>query len=173
MKKIIVLVMAAMTMVSIASCKGNTTTETSDTSTTEIITTTMPTTELQFRINGRLKPVNSYAKLEEEFIQTLFTKGNTAYAIFDASELTTEILENRTPEVIIVERCISIITNEHKDGDARMLNYLEGNGYYIKHAEGYEDGTIMLTYFIYNANTQYYDDIVERYDFVLDTEYVD
>lgn len=172
MKKIIALVMAVASMLTIAACKNNASTETEITSTTAISTTTMPTTELQFRINGRLKPVNSYATLEKEFISTLPEKGYTACAIFDASELTTEMLESRTPEVIIIERCISIVTNEHKDGDARMLNNGD-NGWYIKHKEGYEDGTIMLSYFIYNANTQYYDDIVARYDFVLDTEYVD
>ena len=171
MKKIIALIAAITSMMAIASCKPATPTETSDISTTEIITTTMPSTEM-YRINGRLKPVNSYAPLEKAFISTLPEKGYVSSAIFDASELTTEMLESRTPEVTIIERCISIVTNANEEGDGKMLNY-EGNEYYIKHDKGIEDGTIMLTYFIYNPNTQYYDDIIERYDFVLDTEYAD
>ena len=170
MKKIIALIAAITSMIAISACKGNTPTETDTTSTTEIITTTMPSTEM-YRINGRLKPVNSYANLEKAFISTLHEKGYISSAIFDASELTTEMLESRTPEVTIIERCISIVTNANEEGDGEVLNY--NGGYYIKHDKGIEDGTIMLTYFVYNSETQYYDDIIERYDFVLDTEYAD
>ena len=170
MKKIIALITAITSMIAISACKGNAPTEMDTTTTTEIITTTVPSTQM-YRINGRLKPVNSYANLEREFISTLPAKGYISTAIFDASELTTEMLESRTPEVAIIERCISIVTNANEEGDGKMLNY--DGGYYIKHDKGIEDGTIMLSYFIYNPNTQYYDDIIERYDFVLDTEYVD
>ena len=158
MKKVIALITAITSVIIMSACNGSTSTETSATET--------------YLINGRLKPVNSYVELEREFISTLPKKGITSSIIFDASELTMEMLESRTPEVVIIERCISIVTNKHEDGDGKMLNY-KGNGYYIKHDAGYEDGTIMLTYFIYNPNTQYYDDIIERYDYVLDTEYVD
>ena len=172
MKKIIALLITITSMLTYASCKGNNdhTTEMDTTATTEIITTTVPSTQM-YRINGKLKPVNSYTALEREFISTLPEKGYISTAIFDASELTTEMLESRTPEVIIIERCISIVTNANEEGDGKVLNY--DGGYYIKHDKGIEDGTIMLTYFVYNPNTQYYDDIIERYDFVLDTEYAD
>lgn len=157
MKKVIALIMTIIATVTYVSYKGN------DASTREM-------TEM-YRINGRLKPVNSYIELEKEFIASLPEKGIESAIIYDASELTMEMLESRTPEVVIIERCVSIITNAKEDGDAKMLNY--DGGYYIKHSKGYEDGTIMLSYFIYNPNTQYYDDIIERYDFVLDTEYAD
>lgn len=170
MKKIIALLTAITSMLAVAACKGNITTETNDISTREISTREIATTEM-YRINGRLKPVNSYAELEGKFISTLPEKGYVSSAIFDASELTTEMLESRTPEVTIIERCISIVTNANEEGDGKMLNY-DGD-YYIRHDKGIEDGTIMLTYFIYNSETQYYDDIIERYDFVLDTEYAD
>ena len=35
------------------------------------------------------------------------------------------------------------------------------------------DGTIILTYLVYNPNTTYTDDIIERYDFCLDREFED
>ena len=165
MKKAIALLMAITSMLTYASYKGNEPREMNDISTREMSTTEM------YRINGRLKPVNSYTALEREFISTLPEKGYVSSIIFDASELTTEMLESRTPEVVIIERCISIVTNANEEGDGKMLNY--DGGYYIKHDKGIEDGTIMLTYFVYNPNTQYYDDIIERYDFVLDTEYAD
>lgn len=170
MKKIIALLMAITSMLAYASCKGNEPREMNDISIRETYTREISTTEM-YRINGKLKPVNSYTALEREFISTLPEKGYVSTAIFDASELTTEMLESRTPEVVIIERCISIVTNANEEGDGKMLNY--DGGYYIKHDKGIEDGTIMLTYFIYNPNTQYYDDIIERYDFVLDTEYAD
>lgn len=170
MKKIIALIAAITSMIAIASCKGNAPTEINDISTMEISIREIAATEM-YRINGRLKPVNSYAALEKAFISTLPEKGYVSCAIFDASELTMEMLESRTSEVIIIERCISIVTNANEEGDGKMLNY--DGGYYIKHDKGIEDGTIMLTYFIYNSETQYYDDIIERYDFVLDAEYAD
>ena len=169
-KKIIALLMAITSMLTYASCKGNEPREMNDISTRETYTREISTTEM-YRINGRLKPVNSYADLEREFISTLPEKGYISTAIFDASELTTEMLESRTPEVVIIERCVSIVTNANEEGDGKVLNY--DGGYHIKHDKGIEDGTIMLSYFIYNPNTQYYDDIIERYDFVLDTEYAD
>ena len=172
MKKIITLIMAITSILTISSCKGNDsfTTEMSEKQISVTETKTASTMEM-CRINGKWKSVNSYADLEREFISTLPAKGYVSSAIFDASELTTEMLESRTPEVVIIERCISIVTNAKEEGDGKVLNY--DGGYYIKHDKGIEDGTIMLSYFIYNPNTQYYDDIIERYDFVLDTEYAD
>ena len=172
MKKIITLLMAITSILTIASCKGDNgfTTEMPEQQISVTETKTASTTEM-YRINGKWKSVNSYAEIEREFISTLPENGYVSSAIFDASELTTEMLESRSSEVVIIERCISIVTNANEEGDGKMLNY-DGD-YYIKHDKGIEDGTIMLSYFIYNPNTQYYDDIIERYDFVLDTEYVD
>ena len=97
--------------------------------------------------------------------------------IYDTDELTAEILENRTKQdSIIIERVIGMVTNREQDGDGIVLNTSDTVYNYISYRSvDFEtcDGTIILTYFVYNPGTDYVDDIMERYDFVLDREYED
>ena len=131
----------------------------------------MPATETSppryFEFNGHVRDIGDYSTTEEAFL-----KGNPDYVLYDASKLTTEILENRKGTVI-VERCVGLVTETHNNKHGIILNdndsYISYNGFEEKLCEG----TIVVTYFVYNANNNYIDDITERYDFVVCREYED
>lgn len=107
----------------------------------------------------------------------LYENGYEYMLIYDTDELTAEILENRTQQdSIIIERVIGMVTNREQDGDGIVLNTTDAEHNYISYRSvDFEtcEGTIILTYFVYNPGTDYVDDIMERYDFVLDREYED
>lgn len=110
--------------------------------------------------------------IEDNFISELSRQygDGTHFAIYGANELTKEILEHRTEwDKIVIERCIGIVTNEEHIGDGKILNINDSFNYICYNSVNFEKpkGTIILTYFIYNPNSNYIDDIMERYDFVL------
>lgn len=88
--------------------------------------------------------------------------------ICDSADLTIEDLQNRNGKLII-EKCIGRVENADKDG--RVLNYTDPDYYYISYrsVEDCKEGDIVLTYFIYNPDTNYEDDILERFDYVIDS----
>ena len=76
----------------------------------------------------------------------------------------------------IVERAIGIVTNRERQGDGKILNTDDDYYNYISYRNvdfNTCDGTIVLTYLIYNPDTSYTDDIIERYDFCLDRNFED
>ena len=87
------------------------------------------------------------------------------------------MLTNRTNlQRAIVERVIGIVTNKERKSDGRILNtdseqynYISYNGCDLE----YTTGTIIVTYLMYNPNTNYEDDIIERYDYILDKKFED
>ena len=92
--------------------------------------------------------------------------------VYDSSELTLELLINRN-ENLIIEKCIGEVINS--EGNGRVLNgNYDGNFdseyYYINYSsvEGADTGDIILTYFIYNPDTNYDDDILLRFDYIID-----
>lgn len=91
--------------------------------------------------------------------------------IYDSSELTYEMLQERDGKIII-EECIGMVTDK-TTGAGKVLNTSEG--YYINYSQvdGINDGTIILTYFIYNPDTNYEDDILYRFDYIIDREFED
>lgn len=93
--------------------------------------------------------------------------------VYDSDELTLDTLENRNGKVI-VERCYSVVTDAH-NGIGKVLNVSDKNFNYISYSrcEGIREGTLMLTYLVYNPDTNYCDDIVERYDCVVSHELED
>lgn len=131
-----------------------------------------------YLINDSYKAVNAYEELEEDFI-TFCEDNYDDISIYDTDELfsETEILENRIEnDSIIIERVIGMVTNRNREGDGIILNTSNTNYDYISYRNvdfEINDGTIILTYLIYNPNTNYVDDVIERYDFVLDREYED
>lgn len=88
--------------------------------------------------------------------------------VYDSSKLTIEDLQNRDGKIFI-EECIGVVTAN--DGSGKLLNC--NSGYYISYAsvENAEVGDVVLTYFIYNPDTEYEDDIIARYDYIIDTGY--
>lgn len=92
-----------------------------------------------------------------------------AIEIVDSADLSLEDLENRKGKIII-EKCIGVV--ENSDGDGRVLNCADPDYYYISYrsVEDFQEGDTILTYFIYNPDTNYTDDILERFDYVIDRE---
>lgn len=130
-----------------------------------------------YLINGTQKTVADYTDIEAKVISYLNSKGYTSLLILDTEDMTTDILENRKDNgVLVIERVIGIVTNKEKDGDGIILNTSDEYHDYISYRSvDFEtsNGTIILSYFIYNPNTNYFDDVIKRYDFVLDREYED
>lgn len=91
-------------------------------------------------------------------------------------DITENLLLSRTEgNRLIVERAIGIVTNAERQGDGKILNAIDGCDYISYRNVDFQtcDGTIILTYLIYNPDTTYTDDIIERYDFCLDREFED
>lgn len=122
------------------------------------------------------KPINSYESLElnvRYLLEHEEVSLDEEYVIYDTGELTPEILENRTSrDVLIIERVIWQIV----DGttfDVKILNTNEAKNYtfYRYTYLPVTEGTILVSYLIYNPLTDRVDDIANRYDFILDTRY--
>lgn len=92
-----------------------------------------------------------------------------AIEIIDSADLSLEDLENRKGKIII-EKCIGVV--ENSDGDGKVLNCYDSNYDYISYrsVEDFQVGDTILTYLIYNPDTSYTDDILERFDYVIDRE---
>lgn len=93
------------------------------------------------------------------------------FPIYDSSELSLWDFENRNGRKII-ERVFALVTSP--SGKAKQL----GGGEWFIDYESYTDsrifeGTVMLSYFVYNPDSNFCDDYLQRYDFVLSREYED
>lgn len=133
-----------------------------------------PNSSVMVEINGRNHEVSGFQEIEESLLSLLDAAGAEEIRLYDCSELTMDILENRQGTTI-VERCIGLVTNA-QTGDGKILNLPEGSGDYISYRGVYhpvDDGTVILSYMVYSPDNNYFDDIVERYDFVLDREWED
>ena len=122
---------------------------------------------------GRLPyVVDDYTEIEELFIMELTEKGLGSYQMYDASELTAEILENRNG-ITIIERCVGFV-EDSVQGDGVILNAYDPQYNYISYrscGQEVRDGTILVSYMVYNPDTTYIDDIIERHDFVICRDY--
>lgn len=90
-----------------------------------------------------------------------------SYMIYDASELTPEILDDRVDtNTVVIERCIGVVTDK-ETGAGMILN--QSGGYYIsyRNTPNIQKGSIVVSYMVYNPNNNFVDDIIERYDFVI------
>lgn len=116
-----------------------------------------------------------WREIEDCFIEDVLASMPYEYKLYDASELSAEILENRNG-MVIVERCIGFVTNK-TTGDGKVLNPYNKDADYIAYRsvtdQKYYDGTVFISYMIYNPENNYIDDITERYDFVLCREWED
>jgi hypothetical protein len=151
MKKIIALIMACALL---GGCSATQTTTPNTTPQIESVT----------EIN------TPYENIENTFATTMHSKGYDNFKIYELSALTSEILETRTEQdVLIVERCIGEVVNNK--GDGKILNANENFDYicYEGHLpeESEKVGTKVVTYLVYNPDTNYIDDITERYDYVV------
>lgn len=101
---------------------------------------------------------NSY-DFEPTVINAKSNANDNICEIYDTEDLTEDILTNRQGKLII-EKCIGTVIDDEKNGSLE-------NGSYIS----YENvdcvkGNTIVTYLIYNPDTNYTDDVVNRFDFV-------
>lgn len=110
------------------------------------------------------KQVNQCSQVQ--FYDSMIQNANTI-EIYDASEMTEEILTNRNGK-IIVEKIIGKVTNYKLDG--KILNCNANNEGYInyKRVDGAKKGDKIVTYYIYNPFTNTPDDVLTRLDFIID-----
>lgn len=90
--------------------------------------------------------------------------------VFDTSEYTADRLRNRDGKIMI-EECISIVEGAESDGAlyGSILNCGNPEYDYIGfRGIDVEIGDVVLTYFIYNPDTEFEDDILCRFDYVID-----
>lgn len=107
---------------------------------------------------------------EDTLIMGLSEKYQCDISIDDCADITLEELEHRSGSgEVIVERCVGRVLNENLDGvilDAPDAgNYISYRSY-----QGNDpicEGTLMITYLVYNPETNYCDDIIDRYDCVV------
>jgi hypothetical protein len=131
-----------------------------------------------FHINDDEKDIGDYQHIEDAFFSHIESSGIYDYEVYDASELSTDILESRNGKTII-ERCVGFVTDD-TDGNEHgvVLNAFDPDFNYIGYRECAEvlclnEGTVVVSYMIYNPDNNFIDDITERYDYVVCREYED
>ena len=132
------------------------------------------TTEHYYKINGNIQNVGSYDDITGEFLDNYDYHGRKIEQVYETDELTGERLKSRNG-ALICELCVGIVTDA-TSGDGRVLNTNDDYYNYISYSrfdQPYTDGTVIVTYLVYNPENNYEDDIVDRYDFVLTREYED
>ena len=88
--------------------------------------------------------------------------------IVEASELDADTLQTRNGKLII-ERCIGIVDNA-ETGEGHVLNEdPESDGISYRSVTGISTGNVICTYFIYNPDNNYIDDIIMRFDYIIDS----
>lgn len=107
--------------------------------------------------NG-ISPYRFYKKLiRKESIATVRT--------YNAEDLTGDILRSRNGDIII-EKMIGTVTN--RKGDGRLMGMGKYNYISYKGVKGIRKGDVVLTICIYNPANNDEDDIVERFDYIID-----
>ena len=138
--------------------------------------TVLDATEIQRHLAGistNQQPINSYEALElnvKYLLEHEEVSVGEEYEIYDAADLTADILEHRTEHnTLIVERVIGQVTDAGT-GDGKVW----GTDEYIRYLNvdaPIANGTVLISYFIYNPMSNGVDDIANRYDFILDRRY--
>lgn len=110
---------------------------------------------------------------EDTLIMDFSDRYESEVVIYDSDDLTLEMLENRNGKVII-ERCYGVVIDAG-NGAGKVLNPCDEDFDYISYSrcEGIREGTLMMTYLVYDPDTNYFDDIMERYDCVVSHELED
>lgn len=85
---------------------------------------------------------------------------------YNTEDLTYDILANRNGDIII-EKMIGTVTNKKRDGRlmgvGSRYNYISYRG-----VKGVKKGDTILTICIYNPANNYEDDIIKRFDYIID-----
>lgn len=87
------------------------------------------------------------------------TETDNICQVYDSSELTEDILANRQGKLII-EKCVGKVLDDEKNGNLE-------DGSYISYTDvDCTKGDTITTYLIFNPETNYTDDVIERFDYV-------
>ena len=87
------------------------------------------------------------------------TETDTICQLYDSSELTEDMLANRQGKLII-EKCVGTVTDDEKNGS------LEDGSYISYESVDCTKGDTITTYLIFNPDTNYVDDVIERFDYI-------
>lgn len=176
MKKIICITITIIMLISFASCGAKDTAENQPINAQKQMAAKSIDEKFAYTINGEQQKITPYYPIEDNYVMNMVEVGYSNFHIYDSRNVTGGMLANRTKsEKIIIERVIAIITNRNREGDAKILN-TNGDYNYISYYGtdlDYTTGTVMITYLMYNPETDYEDDIIERYDYVLDRNFED
>lgn len=85
--------------------------------------------------------------------------------VYNSPNLTMEMLAARNGKLII-ERAVGIV-KDAETGEGYIIGYPE---FYISYAsvDGISNGDVICTYFIYNPENNYEDDIMMRFDYIIE-----
>lgn len=87
--------------------------------------------------------------------------------VLDSKDIDAEVLENRCKDgTIIIEKVIGEVLDSEMNGVV-----LNGDGEsYINYSrvDGAQKGSVVLTYFIYNPDSPEVDDIIARFDYIIE-----
>ncbi len=104
------------------------------------------------------------SKLECEAIEKEIVEKYGTFELYNTSDLSLEMLENRMKwsKKVIVEKIIAKVLDDDLNGEAE--------GFYINYScvPGVKAGDEVISYFVYNPETNYCDDIIERYDVIVE-----
>lgn len=91
------------------------------------------------------------------------TETDNICQVYDSSELTEDILANRQGKLII-EKCVGKVLDDEKNG---AIQNADSDYNYISYVDvDCTKGDTVTTYLIYNPETNYTDDVIERFDYV-------
>lgn len=129
---------------------------------------------LSFSHNNAIITVDNYTEFDEIVMSQVSEKYDNVIKLYDSSRLSLDTIENRNGSVI-VERCICYVdTYDDGEGSATILNAFDEDYSYMHYSGLSEEiniGTIVVSYFVYNPDTNYVDDTTDIYDFVLTREF--
>lgn len=99
-----------------------------------------------------------------------YSEANDHISIVNSYDLTIEELQSRNGKLII-----EVVIGQVDNFVTGAGHQLDNPNYYIsyKGVEGISNGNIICTYFIYNPENNYEDDIMYRYDYIIDAQIVD
>ena len=124
--------------------------------------------------NEAVITIEDYTKFDKIVTSQVSEKYNRDIVMYDSSGLSVEKIETRNGTVII-ERCICYVnTFDNGEGSGTILNAFDKDFSYIHFSDMGEEirkGTIVVSYFVYNPDSNVIDDVSDIYDFVLSREY--
>ena len=106
--------------------------------------------------------------LPDEVVQQAESYSTTSIEIWETDDLTLEdILTRQDRDALVIERLVGVVLNDA--GDGRVLNTTDDYYNYISYnsVPGARPGDIVVTYCIYDPETDVEDDIIERCDTII------